>query len=496
MTPNAVKESKVYSIIPSNGNGDLDFTRGTLASSTLNNASGLIESVPYNLVLRSEEFNDSNWVKYALTITPNSINSPNGTLTADTLIGDGQNAFRYLLQNGSSTSGVTYTTSVFAKKGTNNFMQIIGPIGVYTSGLVFANFDLNNGVVGSLGSGTTSSITDFGNGWYRCTMTATATGTSALSSVIGFSLINSATSPRAEVNALTTSIYLWGAQLVQGSIPKDYFFTTDRLNVPRLNYDSVGGCPSLLLEPQRMNRLLNSAVVVTQTIATTGVACTVSFYGTGTIVFSGTYVGTLVGTGVNNRVTLTFTPTTGSLVLTVTGSVTKGQLETGSYPTSYIPTTTSAVTRNADTFTRNNIYTNGLITSVGGTWFIELNNNVPLIRDAFSYGISLNSTSTVSGNGFLIRATSTSRLIIDKVISGATQTLFTTFTNTVKIAIKWNGVNSDWFINGVKEVSATAFTATAMEFLIGNGTDTPKSIKSTYLYPTPLTDAECIALTQ
>lgn len=266
--------------------------------------------------------------------------------------------------------------------------------------------------------------------------------------------------------------------------------------IPRLNYDSVGDCPSLLLEPQRMNRLLNSAVVVTQTIATTGVACTVSFYGTGTIVFSGTYVGTLVGTGVNNRVTLTFTPTTGSLVLTVTGSVTKGQLETGAYPTSYIPTTTAAVTRNQDTFTRNNIYTNGLITSAGGTWFIELNNNVPLIRDAFSYGISLNSTSTVSGNGFLIRATPSARLIIDKVISGATQTLFTTFTNTVKIAIKWNGVNSDWFINGVKEVSATAFTTTAMEFLNGNGIDTPKSIKSTMLFPTPLTDAECIAITQ
>jgi hypothetical protein len=41
MTANAIKQSKIYSIIPTNGNGDADFTRGTLASSTLTSASGL-----------------------------------------------------------------------------------------------------------------------------------------------------------------------------------------------------------------------------------------------------------------------------------------------------------------------------------------------------------------------------------------------------------------------------------------------------------------------
>jgi hypothetical protein len=269
--------------------------------------------------------------------------------------------------------------------------------------------------------------------------------------------------------------------------------------IPRLNYDSVGGCPSLLLEPQRMNRLLNSAVVVTQTIATTGVACTVSFYGTGTIVFSGTYVGTLVGTGVNNRVTLTFTPTTGSLVLTVTGSVTKGQLETGAYATSYIPTTTSAVTRNADVFSRNNIYTNGLITSAGGTWFIELNNNVALIREAFASSLYIDTSSGGTTNGFSIKHITNNvsqRLQIVKFIAGTQSVFYQTLTTTVKIAIKWNGTSADWFINGVKEVTATPFAFTAMEYLGGNGNDVPKYIKSTMLFPTPLTDTECISLTQ
>jgi len=268
------------------------------------------------------------------------------------------------------------------------------------------------------------------------------------------------------------------------------------VNEPRLNYETVGGCPAILIEPQRMNRLLNSETVVTQTISTTGVACTVSFYGTGTITFSGTFTGSLVGTGANNRVSLTFTPTTGSLLLTVTGSVTKGQLETGNYATSYIPTLGSAQTRNADALTRANIFSNNLITSAGGTWFIHLRNNIALKRDAPTPSISIDTA--ILTNGFSIKhidSTSTLRLCVVKVISGVLTNIFVTTTDTVKIAIKWNGTTADVFQNGVKVVTATAFTTTAMQNLSLLGTDVSKSINSTMLFPTPLTDTECINLT-
>jgi len=268
------------------------------------------------------------------------------------------------------------------------------------------------------------------------------------------------------------------------------------VNEPRLNYDTVGGCPAILIEPQRMNRLLNSETVVTQTISTTGVACTVSFYGTGTIIFSGTFIGTLVGTGANNRVTLTFTPTTGSLLLTVTGTVTKGQLETGSYATSYIPTLGTAITRNADVITRNNIYTNGLITSLGGTWFIELNNNIPYIRDnATATAIQTSNVSAL--NGFVIKTSGggSNRCFIGKRVSNVESVLYATLTNTVKIAIDWNGTTADVFVNGVKVVTATSFPATIMEFFTADAIDVPKYIKSMMLFPRPLTDSECIALT-
>jgi hypothetical protein len=204
----------------------------------------------------------------------------------------------------------------------------------------------------------------------------------------------------------------------------------------------------------------------------------------------------LVGTGANNRVTLTFTPTTGSLILTVTGSVTKGQLETGNFATSYIPTLGSAQTRNADALTRANIFSNNLITSAGGTWFIHLRNNIPLKRDASTPSISID-TSTLT-NGFSIKhtdATLNLRLTVVKVISFAQTNVFTTTTDIVKIAIKWNGTTADVFQNGVKVVTATAFSITAMQNLSLLGTDVSKSINSTMLFPTPLTDTECINLT-
>ena len=400
LTPNANATGKLYSIIPSNGNGDFTGTRATTATRV--NSSGLVEvtglnmirrdyslgSCPNillepqrtNLALQSASFEVSNWTKLGSTITANSTTSPSGAVDADTITRDGTSQFNPLSQAISVTTGTTYTFSVYAKKGTNNFIQIFSASALFTVNF-FANFDLNTGVVGSVGSVSTASIQDAKNGWYRCIVTGTATGTGS-SNAFSISSVNSSTAGRGQSNTLTTSVFLWGAQL-----------------------------------------------------------------------------------------------------------------EVGSYATSYIPNTTATVTRNADVISRNNIFTNNLITAAGGTWFIELRNNIDRIGDSLSR-IGIGETSSFLTNSLsLIPPGTLGRMNIVKTIAGVSTTLFVTTTTTVKISIKWNGATADVFVNGVKVVAATLFTTTTMQFLGNSGLGAPININEMALFPTPLTDTQCIALT-
>jgi hypothetical protein len=324
--------------------------------------------------------------------------------------------------------------------------------------------------------------------------------------------------------------------------------------VPRLSY-MYGSCPALLLEPQRTNLILQSeafdnaswtaidstvtanseispdgtqnAETMTISLSTSRVSQNVVF-GAGTYKVSvyvklisqtspGTMriVGVVDGANVNinftptsqwQRIDGTFTPTVGITNLAIRGvassfigtvAIWGFQAEAGAYATTYIPTTTASSTRVADSFSRNNIYTNGLITSSGGTWFVELRNNIAYLRDS-NNGIFIGDTASINtGNQLTIRNASVSasvRLSIFKYISGVGTQIFTTTTDTSKIAIKWNGTTADVFVNGTKVVSATAFTTTNMENLL-SGSGVPTFIQQMALYPAPLSDTDCTTLT-
>jgi len=185
----------------------------------------LLEPQRTNLALWSENFDNAAWTKIQSSITANSVTSPDGYTNADTFIADGTLNEHQIRSTGviSLTSGTTYTTSIFAKAGTNNFVQIVGSGTPYLS-TVYANFDIANGVVGNVGAGTTASIQNYGNGWYRCLMTATAQATTSTNTFL-VNIVASNTAARGEVNALNTNVYVWGAQCEAGAYATSYIPT-------------------------------------------------------------------------------------------------------------------------------------------------------------------------------------------------------------------------------------------------------------------------------
>jgi hypothetical protein len=168
-------------------------------------------------------------------------------------------------------------------------------------------------------------------------------------------------------------------------------------------------------------------------------------------------------------------------------------MELGTYATTFIPTTTAAVSRIAETFSLSNVYTNNFVTNAGGTWFLDLNNTNEQIRAA-STGITL----SLSGNTYIeIRNTSTAsvrptiRFIVNSVSVGG----YTLATDTSKIAITWNGTLGNIYVNGVKVITGAAFNVTGLDSLVGGGTANRFIFNQSALFPAPLTDEECITLT-
>jgi hypothetical protein len=202
----------------------------------------LLEKQSTNLVTYSQEFDNADWLKLQATISANATTSPDGTQNADKFVANTSNVIHSLTQTISSVSP-SWTYSVFAKSA--GYDRVI--LNVFNTNYV--GFNLTTGVIeSSLGTFVTSAnIENYGNGWYRCsiTSTSTSTGTNFAISVFNSAYTNGNTNPTFAGNG-TDGIYLWGAQLEASSYPTSYIPTTSSSATRVVDICSKTGISSLI----------------------------------------------------------------------------------------------------------------------------------------------------------------------------------------------------------------------------------------------------------
>ena len=250
MLPHAYKDDKLYSVKPEDRSGDFTFSRDGAGASpaTRVNASGLIEKGRTNEISWSNDFSKASWVKTDSSVTSGQ-SGYDGTNNAWLLSKSAANG--RLIQN--LSAGAVLTFSVYAKAGTLNYMRL------RVSGTSNAScfFDFTDGSIHN-NDGFDASMEDIGGGWYRCSYTfnSTITGlqiypadsTSSVAGTSGNILIQDA---QIETSLVATEIIDTEAPTSAGLLG----------DMPRLDYSGGATCPSLLLEPSRVNVFTQSEFV-------------------------------------------------------------------------------------------------------------------------------------------------------------------------------------------------------------------------------------------
>jgi len=192
-----------------------DYNPVTLAPKGL-----LIEELRTNLYSYSEQFDNAYWTKSGSSVTVDATTSPDGTVNADKWVENTATAAHALTGSVIFAASTTYTATIYAKKSERNWLLIqfpTTPFGATTR----CWFDIDTGALGTAAN-CTGSITEAGDGWYRCSITATATvgGTAGTSFYI-----STGNNVNSYAGDGTSGIFAWGAQLEAGAFATSYIPT-------------------------------------------------------------------------------------------------------------------------------------------------------------------------------------------------------------------------------------------------------------------------------
>jgi hypothetical protein len=218
-------------------------TRLALPRLDYRNADGTLSSTP-RLLLEpqrtndlqfSEQLDNNYWTKDGATITANDTISPDGYQNADLISYTGGN-LRVFQSNAKAASSLTYTFSAYVKRDTMNQLRM-SIDGASVANRADAIFNLSTGTLSNTSvfgtfTNQSGSIVDVGNGWYRCTITATSGIETTIRNLF--------------YGVTSESVYIYGCQLEAGAYPTTYIPTTTAAVTRLADGCSVTGVADLI----------------------------------------------------------------------------------------------------------------------------------------------------------------------------------------------------------------------------------------------------------
>lgn len=205
---------------------DLNHTRATgtrfcLYGAQIEHGPDVTAYMQGNLLVQSQSFDNASWSASGtrnVTVVADSADTlaPDGSQSADKCTVGGTTTVYQCVQDVGFVAGQTFTASVYVKGG--DFPQFSIWAGNPFTWPVDVIFNLSG--AGSVASttGAVGTITDVGNGWYRCSVTATA----LVSSITTLRFSPARSGSRTVVGNSADKFYLWGAMLQYGAAGGTY----------------------------------------------------------------------------------------------------------------------------------------------------------------------------------------------------------------------------------------------------------------------------------